>query len=85
MQHIGQPGRLHASYAVELQTDLREAVQRVWRRRQEGEAQAPHLCLAANVWDLCTPTSESMERLVREIPPSALVLIVAGSPCQQLT
>ena len=85
---LRQQGAFHRCsriWAVEVQDHLREAVSRWWRTQRRlcgGPLVEP---LAADAWDLLRGRGAALAPLLRELPPGSLLLIVAGSPCQQLS
>ena len=82
----GMRDRIGPSWFVEANRTLSGAVGRLWARaRAEDPAIAPYTSLCDDVWDLLDPTCPAAATLAREIPARALLLIVAGSPCQGLT
>eukprot|EP00975_Prorocentrum_lima_P032957 6920583-Prorocentrum_lima.AAC.1 len=80
LQHINHSSRLRHSFSVEADPTLVTATRRAW----EG-SNPPHQHLCDNVWDLCQPNSTATDRLLQAVGPRDLCIIVAGSPCQQLT
>jgi hypothetical protein len=74
-----QYGGLVASWTVEIEAHLRTAVERGW----SGHS-VPCRPAAEDVWDLVRQP-ELMVAILRTVPEGAALLVVAGSPCQQLT
>ena len=70
---------LVASWAVEIEPHLRTAVEHAWR----GHV-VPHRPAAADAWDLVR-RPELLAAVLSTVPARAVLLMVAGSPCQQLT
>ena len=86
LRQAGQRDRMGPSWFIESDPPLRTAVSQHWARMQEGDpTTAPYSPLCEDVWQLLQPAHPAVETLVRSIPARALLLIVAGSPCQGLT
>eukprot|EP00974_Lingulodinium_polyedra_P071754 6941812-Lingulodinium_polyedra.AAC.1 len=77
-------GALTASYFSELDPALAEAVQNRWQQMARLGKAIPHHWLARDVWDLLRGGAELLRRMLGDTPRGALVLIIGGSPCQQL-
>ena len=82
---------LHSSVFAETDRTLATSVQRYWQQRAVLTRRAGHYWLAEDVWDLLRPGqgdphgSTPLSRFAVALPPSAVVLVVGGSPCQDLT
>ena len=64
---------------MERDAELAEAVERAWSRTSP-----PSVRLAADVWGLVRDAS-LLQRVCDGLPAGALLLVIAGSPCQRLT
>ena len=74
------------SWFVESDPPLRTAVSQHWAGVQAADpTAASYTPLCEDVWQLLDPAHPAIDTLVRSIPAHALLLIVAGSPCQGLT
>ena len=86
LRQEGMRSRLGPSWFVESDQQLRTAVARHWAAmRAEDPATAPYSPLCEDVWQLLDPSHPACATLARGIPAGALLLVVAGSPCQGLT
>ncbi len=90
--------RLVSAAFVEHDMNLANAVGSAWDRRlQEGRTALPYRHLAEDVWDLLrgadglSPSNPEgfrdcpLRRFAASLPGGCSVLVLAGSPCQQLT
>jgi hypothetical protein len=86
LRQEGMRGRLGPSWFVESDQQLRTAVARHWAATRAADpTTAPYTPLCDDVWQLLEPSHPACATLARGIPAGALLLIVAGSPCQGLT
>ena len=82
---------LHSSAFAENDRTLATSVQQYWQRRALLTGRAGHNWLASDVWDLFRPAQGDppghtrLRRFAMALPPAAVVLVVGGSPCQDLT
>ena len=81
----GSTTPLSHSWFVERDAALSHAVQRWWARRGPSSGAVPHRQLGADVWDLLHPGHAGVQEVCGTLPLGSLLLVVAGSPCQQLT
>ena len=77
--------RLVGSWYAEWHAPLRDAVERLWARRHAVTGCRRHEPVANDVWDLLRGDGQRLRGILDTIPESALLLIIGGSPCQQLT
>ena len=81
----GQPRALRAAWFVELRGDLATAVE-AWWARLAGIFGCPlYRRAASDVWDLVRDEGRLIRQLCEELPRDVLLLVVAGTPCQQLS
>ena len=86
LRQEGRRDRMGPSWFVESDPPLRAAVSQYWAGAQAADpTTAPYTPLCEDVWQLLDPTHPAIDTLVRGIPAHALLLVVAGSPCQGLT
>ena len=78
----GMPGALVASWSAKLMAYLQDPVCAASERRGDSPA---HTALAQDVWDLFRGDDMPLRTVARTAPRGALLVIVAGSPRQQLT
>ena len=76
---------LVGSFFAEVNDTLARAVEERWRAHAALGLGPPHLRVAADVWDMLRGTAEPLRRVLDAAPRGALLLVIAGSPCQQLT
>jgi hypothetical protein len=86
LRQEGMRDRMGPSWFVESDQQLRTAVGRHWAATRAADpATAPYSPLCEDVWQLLDASHPACATLARSIPAGALLLIVAGSPCQGLT
>ena len=73
------------SVFAELDDDLATAVETFWERRARMTGCVPHRRIAADVWNLFRGSPCPLELFAQGLPQQANALLVAGSPCQNLT
>lgn len=79
-----------ASWFAESDPVLRRHVAACWARRAAADAEVvPHECVAADVtgdvWDLVRDGGQELLQRIQTLPDDALLLVVAGPPCLQLS
>ena len=85
LRALGLANRLVQAGFAELQDDLAIAVQAYWQRRANLSRGVAYQRLARDVWDLLRGSPSPFEQFVLRLPQWCLVIIIAGSPCQQLS
>ena len=85
-------GRLISSYFVELDPHLSAAASTHWARQASDAGRTPHRLLVSDIWDLFRrapdaedPRDTPLARAVMDLPRDALVLLSAGTPCNELS
>ena len=73
------------SVFVELDDALARRVEGYWEARARRTGCVPHRRIGADVWDLLRGPPPALEVFTQGLPQRCLVLVIAGSPCQQLT
>ena len=73
------------SVFAELDDDLATAVETYWETRARLTGCVPHRRIAADVWNLFRGSPCPLELFAQGLPQQANALLVAGSPCQNLT
>ena len=81
---MGCPGRFAGGWFAEKEDHLAVPVARYWADRR-GNGTPRFERVAGDVWDLLRNRGAPLARVLREVEPGAMLLIVGGSPCQQLT
>ncbi len=81
---------LVSSIFAEQDNDLARAVERCWAVRTSLSRQPKHRRSAGNVWDLLRKSDDTsgqwpLRDFAAGLPPGTLILVIAGSPCQDLT
>eukprot|EP00969_Alexandrium_andersonii_P126272 5581826-Alexandrium_andersonii.AAC.1 len=82
---LPQQGRLVASWFVESDEQLAPLVETYWRGRARLLGLTPHRRAAAGVWELLHGGGAELRRVEATLPRGTHLLVVAGSPCQDLT
>ncbi len=77
--------RIVQAWSVEQNQALGRATEHYWRERTARTADAGLEWLADDVWNLMRAGGSLLRTTLGTIPRGALLLITAGSPCQQLT
>jgi hypothetical protein len=85
LEELGHPGALAWAGFAELDPLLAAAVARHWRAGASLGAWLPYHRMAGDVWDLLRHDGGRFGTLCEQLPSGALVLLVGGSPCQDLT
>ena len=85
LSRAGLGGKLEGSFFAEWDGQLAQAVERLWADRVANDGVVMHTKVAGDVWDLLRHDMAALRRVLRAARPGALLLIVGGSPCQQLT
>ena len=83
LQGFRHPGLAQSGFA-EFDATLATAVERSWVTQARSTGTTPHVKLAGDVWDLFRGVDPPLARFGRGFPPESLVLVVAGTPPQQL-
>ena len=73
------------SVFAELDDDLATAVETYWETRARLTGCVPHRRIAADVWNLFRGSPCPLGLFAQGLPQQANALLVAGSPCQNLT
>ena len=81
LQAHGAVGRFHSAWHVEAEDRISAAVTGAWASAQGAGS---YVSLGNDVWQLLAQPYRLRAALAR-LPRGALLLIVAGSPCQDLT
>ena len=81
---MGCPGRFAGGWFAEKEDHLAVPVAKYWAAR-EGNGPPRFERVAGDVWDLLRNRGAVLARMLRDVEPGAMLLIVGGSPCQQLT
>ena len=81
---------LHSSIFAEQDGALARAVTRYWSNRASLTRRPRHRQMAGNVWDLLRKNEDTsgqwpLRDFAAGLPPGTIILVVAGSPCQDLT
>ena len=79
----GCSDRLVAAGFAELQDDLATAVEATWQRRSARGHTVPYPRLVRDVWELLR--GAVLLAFLSQLPANCMLLVFAGSPCQQLT
>ena len=74
-----------SSYFAEFRDDYAQALQTTWEASAGLTGSVPHRRLGADVWDLLRGNPAPIQVFADALPEGCLVLVIAGSPCQQLT
>jgi hypothetical protein len=82
---LGALGSLASTHFAESNLLLADAVERWWRTRASYDWTPAYVKAASDVWDLVRTDAAALRQVLDSVPRNALLLIVAGSPCQQLT
>ena len=85
LRMAGSAGALVYSAFAEIDGVLATAVEAQWRARAACGMGVPHTQIARDVWDLVRGDAGPLRAALRAVPQGALLLLVAGSPCQDLT
>ena len=81
---MGCPGKFAGGWFAEKEDHLAVPVAKYWADRR-GNGTPRFERVAGDVWDLLRNRGAALARVLREVEPGAMLLIVGGSPCQQLT
>ena len=84
LRALGIADRLVQVGFAELQADF-VAVQAYWQRRANLSRGVAYQRLARDVWDLLRGSPSPLEQFVLRLPQWCLLIIIVGSPCQQLS
>ena len=84
LRALGRPGGPATSWFAEHDDELAGRVEALWTRKAEREGVAPHRRIARDVWELLNSPAKLWE-VCRAVEPEGMLLIIGGSPCQQIT
>ena len=87
---LGQAINFQGSALVEIDQTMAQRVQQYWdsTEAQNTDGGPPHTCLAHDVWDLFKLRQDGTSiwsEFLATIPEDSLVLILGGSPCNNLS
>eukprot|EP00969_Alexandrium_andersonii_P064243 2829640-Alexandrium_andersonii.AAC.1 len=85
LRHYRCTPLLHASWYVECDRGLADRLEGYWVWRADVTGEVPSVPLAYDVWGLFRDGAAPLRRLLEGTPLNSVVLVVAGSPCQDLT
>ena len=92
LRFLDPEARLSGSHFVEVDSQLQSAAALYWGRQADHHGKTPHRPLTSDVWDLFRrahdthlPQDTPLARVILNLPEGALVLLAAGSPCQDLS
>ena len=81
---LGYQNRFAGDWLAESEDHLASSVAKHWAaRRKQGGPSFDRV--AGDVWDLLGHKGRALAGMLAEIEPGAMLIIVGGSPCQQLT
>ncbi|CAK0788266.1 unnamed protein product, partial [Prorocentrum cordatum] len=83
LRDFRHPGLAQSGFA-EADATLAAAVERSWATQARLTGTTPHVKLAGDIWDLFRGADPPLARFGRGFPPGSLVLVIAGTPPQQL-
>ena len=81
---LGCQGRFAGGWFAESEDHLANPVARHWANRR-GQGGPSYERVAGDVWDLLRHKGRALAAMLVEVEPNALLVIIGGSPCQQLT
>ena len=85
LERLGFAHVLKAAHFVEIDEELGKATETLWATFAAEKGLVPYQWLARNVWDLVRNEGKVLTDYAHRLPTGALLLLPAGSPCQQLT
>ena len=87
---MGQAHNYKSSSLIEIEGDVARRVEAYWRTpgARSTDGGPTHTVLALDVWDLYPPQRDgrsTWHRYLDTLPPGCLLLLIASSPCQDMT
>ena len=81
---LGCRDRLAGGWFSEIDDQLAVPVAKYWAERSEAGG-PPFERVAGDVWDLLRNRGRTLVGVLAKVEPGAMLIVVGGSPCQQLT
>ena len=85
LDYLGVGRRFVKSVFVEMRDDYSAAIESHWDKFARDTGAVPHRRLVRDVWELFRESPSPLRTFAAALPAACLLLVIAGTPCQQLT